>query len=241
MDLQDLNELKEKRRALRPLLSPVDPVDALASYYGLWHDPQRTQLTLHYDAGQRVDGFTVVAQTGVDLFRPLVTLHAPSQEVGQTLLRSALQPGRPYHIIVPVTLAPAVREEIELTRSSLTRVYRLDPGRFQPVINVLVQRVDTAKGALRFQIESQGQIMAMAGINWQSPTFAEIFVYVHPRGRGRGWGKSVVSTCTAALLDQRVQPLYTVEEDNLASIRIAESLGYVDTNLRQFVGEGHLK
>ncbi len=241
MDFQDLRELNEKRRALRPLLSPGDPADALASYYGLWHDPRRTQLILHYDEGGGVDGFAVVAQTGIDLFRPLVTLHAQSQEVGQSLLHSALQPGRPYHIIVPVTLAPAVREEMEVTRSSLTRIYRLDPGRFQAVINVLVQRVDTEEGVLRFQIESQGQVMAMAGTNWRSPTFAEIFVYVHPGGRGRGWGRSVVSACTAALLDQRVRPLYTVEEDNQASVRIAESLGYVDTGLRQLVGEGQRK
>ncbi len=239
MDLADLNELNQKRRALRPLLSPGNPADALASYYGLWHDPRRTQLTLHYDDEQRVDGFVVVAQTGADLFRPLVTLHAPSQEVGRSLLQTALQSNRPYHIIVPVTLAPAVREAMEVTRSSLMHVYRLDPTRFEPVINVLVQRVDRPEGTLRFQIESQGQVMAMAGTNWRSPAFAEIFVYVHPRGRGRGWGKSVVSACTAALLEERVRPLYAVEEDNEASVRIAESLGYVDTGLRQFVGEGY--
>jgi predicted GNAT family acetyltransferase len=158
--------------------------------------------------------------------------------VGRSLLRSALQANRPYHIIVPVTLAGAVREEMEVTRSSLARIYRLDPTRFQPVINVLVQRTDTPDSLPRFQIESQGQTMALAGVNWRSPTFAEIFVYVHPRGRGRGWGKSVVSACTAALLNDRVQPLYTVEEGNEASVHIAESLGYVDTGLRQFVGEG---
>jgi GNAT superfamily N-acetyltransferase len=241
VDLQNLNELNEKRRALRPLLSPGDPADALASYYGLWHDPRRTQLTLHYDEGHRIDGFLVVAQTGADLFRPLVTFHATSQEVGRSLLRSALQANRPYHVIVPVTLAAAVREEMEVTRSSLAHIYRLDPGRFQPVINVLVQRADAPDSMPRFQIESQGQMMALAGVNWRSPTFAEIFVYVHPRGRGRGWGKSVVSACTAALLEDRVRPLYTVEEGNEASAHIAEGLGYVDTGLRQFVGEGSKK
>ena len=183
----------------------------------------------------------MVAQTGADLFRPLVTFRAEGEQAGRSLLRSALQPNRPYQIIVPVTLAPAVREEVEVTRASLTHVYRLDPSRFERVINVLVQRVDAPEGAPRFQIESQGQVIAMAGVNWRSPTFAEIFVFVDPRGRRRGWGKSVVSACAAALLEDRVQPLYTVEEDNEASVRIAESLGFVDTGLRQFVGEGHLK
>jgi GNAT superfamily N-acetyltransferase len=241
LDLQRLNELQEKRRAIRPLLSPTAPADALTSYYALWHDPRRTQLILHHDAAGRVDGFVAVCQTGADLFRPLVTLHAPDEPVAGYLLREALTSNRPYQVIVPVTLASAVREYMEILSSTLNRIYLLDPARFQPVINVLVQRVAGAEGSPRFQIESQGQVVAMSGTNWRSPTFAEVFVYVHPRGRGRGWGKSVVSACTNALLEERVRPLYLVEERNEASISIAEGLGYVDTGFRQFVGEGRLK
>ncbi|HSJ52260.1 MAG TPA: GNAT family N-acetyltransferase [Anaerolineae bacterium] len=240
MDLQELNELNEKRRLIRPLLSSGDPADALASYYTLWHDPRRTRLTLHRDAGGKVDGFLVVAQTGADLFRPLVTLRAPGPEVVGTLVGEALAPHRPYQVIVPVRLASAVRDHLHVEKSALTRLYLLDPSRFQPIINVLVQRVASAEGAPRFQIESQGQVMAMAGINWRSPAFAEIFVYVHPSGRGRGWGRSVVSACTNALLEERVRPLYAVDEDNEASQRIAEALGYADTGLRDMVAEGQL-
>lgn len=240
MDLQELNELNEKRRLIRPLLSPGDPADALANYYALWHDPRRTHLTLHRDAQGKVDGFLVVAQTGADLFRPLVTLRAPGQEVVGTLLRDALGPHRPYQVIVPVGLASAVRDHLHVQKSTLTRLYLLDPSRFQPVINVLVQRVGGVEGGVRFQIESQGQVMAMAGINWRSPAFAEIFVYVHPSGRGRGWGRSVVSACTTALLEERVRPLYTVDEENEASQRIAEALGYTDTGHRDLVAEGQL-
>jgi GNAT superfamily N-acetyltransferase len=235
-----LNELNEKRRAIRPLLSPTAPADALTSYYALWHDPRRTQLTLHHDARDRVDGFVAVCQTGADLFRPLVTLRAPDEPVAGYLLQEALTPNRPYQVIVPVMLAAAVREHMDISSSTLNRIYLLDPARFQPIINVLVQRVAGADGSPRFQIESQGQVAAMSGTNWRSPTFAEVFVYVHPSGRGRGWGKSVVSACTNALLEERVRPLYVVEEGNEASIRIAEDLGYVDTGLRTFVGEGHL-
>jgi GNAT superfamily N-acetyltransferase len=246
LDPQTLNELNEKRRAIRPLLSPTNPGDALASYYALWHDPRRTQLTLHHSADGRVDGFVAVCQTGADLFRPLVTLRAPDQRVVDSLLHEALVPHRPYQVIVPVTLASAVREQMEIAHSTLNRVYLLDLGRFQPVINVLVQRVKGPEGNPRFQIESRGQLAAMAGTNWRSPhgrgsAFAEVFVYVHPMGRGRGWGKSVVSACTNALLEERLRPLYVVEEGNQASIAIAEGLGYVDTGLRTFVGEGHLK
>lgn len=240
MELKSLSELNEKRRAIRPLLLPDDPADALASYYGLWHDPRRTKLTLHHSAKGNVDGFIVVCQTGADLFRPLVTLRAPDEESGTNLIQHALAPNRPYQFIVPATMTPTVTACVELSRSRMLYIYRLDPGGFQPIVNVLVQRVTGADGAPRFQIESQDQVVAMSGTNWRSPTFAEVFVYVHPKGRGRGWGKSVVSACTAHLLEEGLRPLYVVEEGNQASIQIAESLGYVDTGRREFSAEGQI-
>ncbi|MBN1658780.1 MAG: GNAT family N-acetyltransferase [Anaerolineae bacterium] len=252
MNPNALNELNEKRREVRRLLSPADPADALTSYYALWHDPRRTQITLHRDAQGHTDGFLVVAQTGADLFRPLVVLRAPHDDAPAAqgvvvLMRSVLAPNRPYQVIVPLTLASAVRRAMTVTSSRLTYVYRLDPARFEPVINVLVRRVDPpgddnppGSGNFRFEIESQGQVMAMSGTNWRSPVFAEVFVYVHPRARGRGWGRSVVSACSHALLEERLRPLYMVEEGNSASQRIAEALGYADTGMRNFVGEGQL-
>lgn len=241
MDLHILNELNEKRRDIRPLLSSTNPADALANYYALWHDPRRTQITLHRDAQSRVDGFVVVSQTGADLFRPIITLRAPGERAVGELLSAALVPNRPYRIIVPVTLASAVREHMDISRSNLSHTYRLDPSRFQPITNVLVQQTTSADGSPRFQIMSQGQLVAMSGTNWRSPTFAEVFVYVHPKGRERGWGKSVVSACTAHLLEERLRPIYMAEARNHASVRIAEGLGYVDTGLYEFVGEGQLK
>jgi GNAT superfamily N-acetyltransferase len=238
---RDLSALNDKRRAIRHLLSPADPADALTSYYALWHDPRRTKLSLHYDAQHRVDGFVTISQTGADLFRPLVTFRAPDGATAGELLHTALATARPYQVIVPVALASAVREQMNISQASIYRVYQLNASRFQPTINVLVQTIAGAEGNLRFEIESQGQVVALSGTNWRSPTFAEVFVYVHPKGRGRGWGRSVVSACTAALLEEGVRPLYLAEESNTASIRIAEGLGYEDTGLREFVGEGQLK
>jgi hypothetical protein len=236
-----LNDLNEKRRALRPLLSSHDPADALASYYALWHDPKRTQLTISLDTQGRGDGFIVTCQTGADLFRPLVTLRAADSEAVGRLLREALVPNRAYQVIAPVTLASAVREHLDFQQSRLLSIYRLDPVQFHPIVNVLVQRVTGADGTPRFQIESQGQVVATSGTNWRSPTFAEVFVYVRPSGRHRGWGKSVVSACTASLLEARLSPLYLAEKENEISVRIAEGLGYVDTGRREFVAEGRLK
>lgn len=241
MELKQFNELNEKRREIRPLLSPVDPTDAVIGYYALWHDPRRTELFLHRDSHRRVDAFLSVSQTGVDLFRPLVTLSARSRTAIGELLHEALAPQRPYRLIIPLDLASEVREHMEFSRSSINLIYRLDPSRFQPVVNVLVQRAVSADGSTRFQIESQGQLTAISGTNWRSPEFAEVFVYVHPKGRGRGWGKSVVSACTAYLLEERLRPLYMVREGNQASVVLAEGLGYVDTGARELSGECQLK
>jgi hypothetical protein len=237
----DVSELYDKRRAVRPLLDPHNPADALASYYALWHDPKRTQLTVSGDAQGNADAFVAVCQTGADLFRPLVTLRAPDSAVVGRLLREALVPNRPYQVLVPVTLASAVREHLDVQQSRLLNIYRLDAARFRPIVNVLVQRVIGADGTPRFQIESQGEVVAISGTNWRSPTFAEVFVYVDPKGRHRGWGKSVASACTASLLEARIRPLYLVENENHSSARIAEALGYVDTGLREFAAEGYLK
>ena len=240
-EISALEQLNHKRRAIRLLLSSSEPADALASYYALWHDPHRTYLHVHYSAAHKADGFITVSQTGADLFRPLVTLRASSRAVAAELLHAALTPQRPYHIIVPLKLASVIRDHLVLQESALNHIYTLDAMRYQPVINVLVQRVTSPEGGVRFQIESQGRIAALSGTNWRSPSFGEVFVYVHPDSRGRGWGKSVVSACTTALLEERVRPLYIVEEGNEASIHIAQSLGYIDTGLREFAAEGQLR
>ena len=235
------NELNETRRALRPVLSAHDPADALASYYALWHDPRRTQLAISRDAQGRADGFVVACRTGADLFRPLVTLRAPDSQTAGKLLREMLAPNRTYQVIVPVTLASAVREHLDVQQSRLLSIYRLDPARFEPIINILVQQVAGADGTPRFQIESQGQVTAISGTNWRSPKFAEVYVYVHPAGRKRGWGKSVVSACTASLLEARLSPLYLADKENEISVRIAEGLGYVDTGHLEFAAEARPK
>lgn len=228
---------EDRRNEARRLLSHSEPGDALASYYALWHDPSRTRLTIHYDTTGRADGFIAVCQTGADLFRPLVTLRAPNSETVQELVLASLAPDRPYTIIAPVGLASSVREHLSVSHAALECIYSLDPSRFHPTVNVLVQRSTGPDGSPRYQIESSGEVVALSGTNWRSPTFAEVFVYVHPRGRGRGWGQSVASACAADLLAARLRPLYAVREENAGSVRLAREIGFADTGGRQFTGQ----
>ena len=108
----------------------------------------------------------------------------------------------------------------------LTELYR-----YRALINVLVQRKAAHDGTLRCVIESGGQ--AVAGINWQSPGFAEIFVHTDAAVRQRGWGISVASAVTQAVLDGGRIPIYLVETENESSRGLAEKLGYVDSGARQ--------
>lgn len=241
MNAGSFEELDRKRRAIRTLLAPDDARDALASYYALWHDPRRTQLTIHHDNEGGADGFVAVCQTGADLFRPLVTLRARDEAAIPEMLAAALTAGRAYQVIAPVSLAPALEAQLDIRRAATHRLYQLNPLRFQRVINVLVQRTESPNGVPRFQIESQGQVMALSGTNWRSPRFAEVFVYVHPEGRGRGWGRSVVSACTSYVLEERLRPLYLVDEENRASIHIAEAVGYTDSGHRLLIAEAQRK
>jgi predicted GNAT family acetyltransferase len=112
--------------------------------------------------------------------------------------------------------------------------------RFVPLINVLVVQSARAEHPPRFEIQSGGKVMAAAGLNWRSPHFAEVYVYTEPEAKRRGWGQSVLSACTTALLQQGLIPIYMVEGDNIASIRLAESLGYRDTGARHFICFGTL-
>ncbi|MGD9101802.1 MAG: GNAT family N-acetyltransferase [Anaerolineae bacterium] len=219
-------------------LSLTDPDDALAAYYALYHDPGRTRLWLHFDATERVNGLVAVCQTGFNLFQPTVVLRATDDQVAVRLLRQALHPGRPYYVVTTPALGSVVQAVVHLEQDQINHVYHFDPRRYQPEINVLVQATRAADGSPKFVIRSQGQIAAEAGVNWRSPHFAEVFVYTHPRARGRGWGKAVVVACTTALTQSGVHPLYMVTADNQASIRLAVAAGFVDSGAREFAGQG---
>lgn len=219
-------------------LSLTEPKDALATYYALYHDPDRTRLWLHFGANDRIDGFVAVCQTGFNLFQPTVVLRAAGDAVAAALLREALHPGRPYYVVTTPLLSPAVRAALRLEREQFNRVHRFDPGRYRAEINVLVQPARSPDGSLRFVIRSRDETASEAGINWRSPHFAELFVHTQPWARGRGWGRAVVTAYATTLVQAAIQPLYMVTEGNEASIRLADAAGFIDTGAREFGGVG---
>lgn len=231
-----------QRDLIRPLLDDRAPADALAVYYAFCHDPNRTVLVVHRDPGSadRADGFLVRAQTGQDLFRPLVTFRAPSGEAALDLFREGLSPGRPCYFAVPMDLAAYVNRYLEVSDSTANLVYRLDPKRYQPIINIFVTTSRGPAGTPRYEVRQAEKVYASAGVTWRSARFAEIYVYVDPAVRGRGWGKSVVASAAGDMLMAGLTPLYVVANDNAASIRTAEAVGFVDTGIREYVCEAVL-
>lgn len=230
------DELNRRRRRARLMLDLSSPRDALPAYYALHHDADRTELFVEEDEG-RVTGFLAVCQTGRDLFRKMAVLRTRNTEAARSLLQRGLQPRRPYYLVTTLDLQPVVEAVMDVEQAEVHRVYRMRLSRYAPRINVLVVPITNPDGSRRFVIRSQGEIAAEAGINWRLPHFAEVYVWVVPEAQGRGWGKSVLESCVSWIFRSGAQPLYVVAEDNRASIRLAESVGFVDTHAREYAAD----
>ncbi len=229
--------LDPRRARLRLLLNENSVADALASYYALHHPPDRAEVVVHPTDSNQAAGFLVRARTGLDLFRPLVTYRAPSEAVAVALFQDGLQLGRPVYLTVPEPLALWANKHLAVSDAALHRVYRFNPDKYEPMLNVLAMMSAGPDGMPRCEIRSGGEVRAVAGVNWQTTRFAEVYVYTDPAVRGRGWGRSVVSAVARQIFKTGRLPLYVVAESNDASIRVAEAVGFEDTGLREYVGQ----
>lgn len=244
----DKRDLAAKRQAIHSLLDQGDPADAAAVYYAFYHADNRTQLFVHPSAAARARGYLAVSRTGIDLFRPLITLRLPQEdpEGAADLMYAALSPETTAFIHAPATYSPLLHAFFHVQSERALFLYRLDPRRFTPEINVLVTRSNTPDGLPRFVVrpthpDSEGEIGASATVNWQSPYFAEVAVYTNPSYRKRGWGRSVVSALVQHLLESGRTPLYEVTENNRPSIQLARSVGFINTGAEKILLEGTLR
>ncbi|MEP7288268.1 MAG: GNAT family N-acetyltransferase [Chloroflexota bacterium] len=221
-----------QRNQLAALLDTTSPADAPTAYYALYHDPKRSTLFIKTDEQHKAIGFVGRFQTGVDLFRPVLVLRCTQAEVAADLLEEALIVGRPYLLFSSLDQLTLVGGSLAVNNERVFSIYALDPAQFAPVVNVLVVQKTAPDGSPRAEIRS-GDVQAVAGVNWQSPRFAEIYVSTDPEVRQRGWGKSVVTACTERILSSGRIPIYLVETSNEASVALAQSVGYYDTGARQ--------
>lgn len=235
--------LAEARRAIRPLLNFHSPADAAAVYYAFHHPEQRTMLTVYPPDG-RPRGYLAQSRTGIDLFRPFVTLRLPAETaVATELIYEALPPETAVFLQAPITDRPLLHALFQVQTETELRLFALDPRRFEPVINVLAARSQGPNGLPRFLIRSgaDDEVVASAHLNWQSPDFAEIAVHTTSGNRRQGWGKSVVAAMAQHLRENGRTPLYSAAANNNASIRLARSVGFVDTGADKILLQGALR
>jgi hypothetical protein len=229
--------LDDKRLKIRPLLSLSAPADALYAYYAFYHDPKRTELTVHEDEGGRADGFVAVCQTAQRLFQPTVVLRTPRGSVATELLREALTPGRPYYLITTLDLQEAAAEVVDMQELGINRVYELDLARFDYQVNVLVVAEDGIEDRPRFVIRAQEETVAEAGVTWLSPHFAGVTVQATEPAQERGFGQSVLGACTRWIIRSGRHPLVSVDARDAFTTSLIEAVGYRDAGARELVAD----
>jgi RimJ/RimL family protein N-acetyltransferase len=235
------------RRAIRPLLDQTAAADATEVYYAFHHPDNRVQLTTYPPGSERALGYVALARTGIDLFRPLMTLRLPAEmEAGAEMIYRALAPDSSLFIHAPAAYRPLLAAIFDIQREQQLLLFRLDNARFEQQVNVLVTRSTTPDGLPRFIVRparggERGDVAASATLNWQSPRFADIAVYTNPQERGRGWGSTVVTALVQYLLESGRTPLYHVEPHNEASLQLARSVGFVNTLADRLLLEASLR
>jgi hypothetical protein len=219
------------------MLSLSAATDALYAYYAFYHDRERTELRVHEDTEGHADGFVTVCQTSQRLFQPTVALRTPKVRVAVDLLREALIPGRPYHLVTTPDLREAVSQVVEMPEPQTSQVLEVDLARFEYAINVLVVAEEGIEDRPRFVIRSEDQIVAEAGVAWLSPHFAAVYVQAMAAAQERGLGRSVLATCTRWVIRSGRRPLAIIDVKDGPGIALAEAVGYEDTGARELAGD----
>ena len=226
-----------ERNAIRPLLNQTDPADAIAVYYAFYHPQERTQVVTYPESKNPALGYIAISRTGLDLFRPLVTMRLPDENNhnGAESLFKALPEGIPIILYTPVGYQPILQAFFEIQTAEKFRILVLDRNLYEPVINIHLTQSTGPNGLPRFIIRTPQDptiIGATSGLNWQSPNFAEIFVNTAAGQRRKGWGRSVLAAMVQFVLDSGRQPLYIAGEENDASQSLAGRVGFVDSGKR---------
>ncbi len=78
----------------------------------------------------------------------------------------------------------------------------------------------------KFIVKKDGQIAAIARITDVDHGGGNIAVYSNPEFRRKGYGQMVARKCIDWCADHNLIPIYLVDVDNTASVKLAKSLGF---------------
>jgi len=237
-------DINQRRRAIQHLLNN-EPADATAVYYA-FHHPEGKSSVLPYPAeAERAEGFVTFSRTGLDLFRPLVTMRLPiaDLETSAETIYNAIQPETAVIIQAPATFLPLLQALFDVQTIEQLQLYTLNRSRFEPIISVLVTQTTGPNGLPRFVVRSQqdDRVIASAGINWQSPDYASLSVHTDSAHRRQGLGVSVLSAIVGYVLDNGRFPLYEVSTSNTASQTLATQTNFINTGADKVLLQAVLK
>ena len=104
-------DLTAGRRAIRHLLDEHSPADAAASYYAFYHPDGQTQMLPYPTGTARAQGYAALSRTGLDLFRPLLTLRLPIQDMiaSTEVIYQELVPGTAVILLAPAAYLPLLQ------------------------------------------------------------------------------------------------------------------------------------
>jgi len=199
-------------------------------------------LFAHYHHDGKPNAFLVLARTGLDLFRPLVIPFAGNAGQLQDLIKSALKPDHPVLIDLPIAQRTMAEEVVDLHDVQEAEFLRLDPSLFVPQINVLVVESRTPDGWPRFEIHSDEELQAAAGLNWCGDLFAEVYVEARPAAVERGHHRAVLGVMAGYLLGERRIALYRADDEEDGQIKSdALHVGFKRTGTRRMMAEAILR
>jgi hypothetical protein len=227
----------QERDQLAPLLNRQSAGDALASYCALIHPTEKLKLYVCYDGSGNPSGFLALAQTGMDLFRPLAVPFVASSKNLNDLLKAALTPGQPVLLNLPLEQRDWLDENLILSETKITELLRLDPMGYKPILNVLVLKVDMPSGLPRFEIRTKAGSYAAAGINWIGDRFSEIYLEADREAQVRGLGLSVISAMSKQLLDESRIPLFGLDSQSEFEFKDLSDMGYRSTGTRSLIAQ----
>jgi len=237
-------DLNQRRRAIQHLLSD-SPADAAAAYYAFEHPDGKSSVLPYPVEAERAEGFVTFSRTGLDLFRPLLTMRLPISdlETSAAVSHNAIQPETAVIIQAPATYLPLLQALFDVQTIEHFYLYTLNPSRFEPIISVLVTQTTGPNGLPRFVVRSQqdDRIIASAGINWQSPRYASLSVNTDASQRRQGLGISVLSAIVQYVLGNGRSPLYEVNTNNIASQHLADPVGFSNSGADQVLIQAILK
>lgn len=228
----------EDRALLEPLLNQRAASDAIITYYALKHPARKVNLYAALGSGSKPNSFLVLAQTGMDLFRPLVIPFVASPEALNQLMDIALAPERSFILQMPLEQREWLDPIFKLSNPRVSELLRLDPGVFEPILNVLVLEVNTPDDFPRYEIRSTSGAYAAAGVNWVGDEFAEVYVEFDKEAVERRFVVSVLSALCNNLLEQKHVPVFLREDDSAITYQALENVGFRSTGNRLIMVDG---